>query len=114
MLLFILFIKDTHFFTVKKRKFKVYFRLRLYDKNHKKRKDEMIMKYKCVSEILSMTLCASALVMTGCNASSTSNANVQVIYGEIEKVGSDSVLEQKKIAAILQTILINHKKYHRI
>lgn len=52
------------------------------------------MKYKYVAAILSLTLCTSALAMTGCNTKSSSastSTEGQVVYGEVTKVGTDSV-----------------------
>ncbi len=52
------------------------------------------MKYKYVAAILSLTLCTSALAMTGCNAKSSeasTSTEGQVVYGEVTKVGTDSV-----------------------
>lgn len=52
------------------------------------------MKYKYVAAILSLTLCTSALAMTGCNTKSSSasiSTEGQVVYGEVTKVGIDSV-----------------------
>ena len=52
------------------------------------------MKYKYVAAILSLTLCTSALAMTGCNTKSSSTSTStegQVVYGEVTKVGTDSV-----------------------
>lgn len=52
------------------------------------------MKYKYVAAILSLTLCTSAFAMTGCNTTSSgasTSTEGQVVYGEVTKVGTDSV-----------------------
>ena len=51
------------------------------------------MKYRYAAALLSLTLCTSSLMMTGCSTTSktTESTEGQVVYGEVTKVSEDSV-----------------------